>query len=109
MVLILKTQMLSELEKTNSTIIMKYFTPGTISATDVMMVLDDVAEEYSKENILGLYLDYLDVMRNDVQGDIPYLEIGHIALSLKALAVNYNLPVITVTHLNTFIIWSGCC
>lgn len=97
----IKAQILSELEKTNSTIIMKYFTPGTISATDIMMVLDDVAEEYGKENILGLYLDYLDVMRNDVQGDIPYLEIGHIALALKALAVNYNLPVVTVTHLNS--------
>lgn len=96
----IKTQMLNELKKTNSTIIMKYFTPGTISTTDVMMALDDVAEEYGKENIKGLYLDYLDVMRNDVQGDIPYLEIGHIALSLKALAINYNLPVVTVTHLD---------
>ncbi len=96
----IKAQMLSKLEKTNSTIIMKYFTPGTVSTTDIMMVLDNVAEEYGKENILGLYLDYLDILRNDVQGDIPYLEIGHIALALKALAVNYNIPVVTVTHLN---------
>lgn len=97
----IRVRILNELEKTNSNIIMKYFTPGTISTTDVMMVLDDVAEEYGKENILGLYLDYLDVLRNDIKYERPDLEIGHMALSLKALAVNYNLPVITVTHLNS--------
>ncbi len=96
----IKDQIVSELEKTNSTIIMKYFSPGTISVTDIMMVLDDIAEEYSKENILGLYLDYLDVLRNDIKSDRPDLEIGHIALSLKALAVDYSIPLITVTHLN---------
>lgn len=91
---------LDELEKTNSTIIMKYFVPGTISSTDLMMVLDDTIEEYGRDNIRGLYVDYLDVLKTDIKYDVPWMEIGHIALNLKNLAVYYNIPVITVTHLD---------
>jgi len=97
----IKKELLTELEKNNSTIILKYYAPGSISTTDLMMLLDDVIEEYGRSSIRGLYLDYLDLLRTDVKYDVNWIEIGHIALSLKALAVEYTIPVITPTHLNS--------
>lgn len=97
----LKKKLMTELSKNNTTIIMKYFIPGTISTTDLMAVVDGVIEEYGKDSIRGLYIDYLDLLRSDIKYDINWLEIGHVALSLKSLAVQYDIPVITPTHLNS--------
>ena len=78
---------------------MKYFPATTISAFDLMAVLDDVIEEQGKDSIAGLYIDYLDLLKTDTRYDIYRLELGHITLSLKTLAVQYNIPVITGTQL----------
>jgi replicative DNA helicase len=96
----IKKMIVDEFEKNNATIIMKYFKPGMVSCTDLMVVLDDVIEEYGQLAIKGLYVDYLDVLRNDTRYDVKWMEIGEIALSLKLLAVDYNIPVITPTHLD---------
>jgi len=95
----IQKKIFSELEKCNSTIIMKYFPATTISAFDLMSVLDDVIEQYGKEAIAGLYIDYLDLLKTDMKYDIYRLELGYITLSLKTLAVQYNIPVITGTQL----------
>jgi len=96
----IKKMIVNEFAKNNTTVIMKYFKPGTVSCTDLMVVLDDIIEEYGQDAIKGLYVDYLDVLRNDIRYDIKWMEIGEIALSLKLLAVDYNIPVITPTHLD---------
>ena len=96
----IRKMIVDEFAKHNATIIMKYFKPGTVSCTDLMVTLDDVAEEYGQDAIKGLYVDYLDVLRNDIRYDVKWMEIGEIALSLKLLAVDYNIPVITPTHLD---------
>lgn len=88
-----------ELSKSGSTIIMKYFPPMSVSPLDLTTVIDDVIDEYGKDSIAGLYIDYLDLLRSDTRYDIYRLELGHITLSLKTLAVQYNIPVITASQL----------
>jgi len=95
----LKERLLNELSKTNSTIIMKYFPAMSISCLDIMVVLDDIISEYGKGCIKGLYIDYLDLLRTDTKYDLYRIELGHITLSLKTVAVEYNIPVITLTQL----------
>jgi len=96
----IKEKVLNKLEKNNATIIMKYFPPKTISCIDLMMVLDDVILEYGRKSIKGLYVDYLDLMKTDLKYDLYRIELGDITLGLKSLAVEYNIPVITLTQLN---------
>lgn len=95
----IKDKVLKELDKTNSTIIMKYFPAMSISSVDIMSVLDDVTGEYGEDSIKGLYVDYLDLLKTDTKYDLLRIELGHITLSLKTLAVGYNIPVITATQL----------
>ncbi len=95
----LKSELLEYLTKTNSTVIMKYFPATTISSVDLMMVLDDAISQYGKDAIVGLYVDYLDLLKTDVKYDMYRLELGHITLCLKNLAVDYNIPVITATQI----------
>lgn len=83
----------------NSTIIMKYFPAMSISTCDLTGVVDEAIETYGKESIAGLYIDYLDLLKTDTKYDIYRMELGHITLSLKTLAVQYNVPVITATQL----------
>ena len=95
----IKKRIVDELNKNNVTIIMKYFQPMSISAVDIMGVLDDVTEEYGEGSICSLFVDYLDLLRTDVKYDLYRLALGHITLSLKTLAVQYIIPVITATQL----------
>jgi len=88
-----------KLEENNSTIIMKYFPPMSISPYDLMTVLDEAREEYGKDSISGLYLDYLDLLKLDTKYDAYRLELAHITIALKSLAVQYNIPVITASQL----------
>jgi replicative DNA helicase len=87
------------LNENSSTIIMKYYPAATISTFDLMGVLDDVIDQYGQDKIAGIYIDYLDLLKTDTKYDIYRMELGHITLSLKTLAVQYNVPVITATQL----------
>lgn len=95
----IKDEIIKELAKTNSTVIMKYFPATTISTLDLAMVVDDAINEYGKDSIRGLYVDYLDLLGTDVKYELYRLELGHITVSLKSLAVEYNIPVIALTQL----------
>ncbi len=95
----IKKKIFDVLSNNGSTIIMKYFPAMSISSFDLMGVLDDAIEEYGEETIAGLYVDYLDLLKTDTKYDIYRMELGHITLSLKTLAVQYNVPVITGTQL----------
>jgi replicative DNA helicase len=83
----------------NASIIMKYYPAMTISSVDIMGVLDEAIDQYGKDAIAGLYIDYLDLLKTDTRYDLYRLELGHITLSLKSLAVQYNIPVITASQL----------
>ncbi len=95
----IKKRMVDELLKNNSIIVMKYFPAMSISTIDIMGIIDDIKEEYSEDLIAGVYIDYLDLLKSDLKYDIYRMELGHITLSLKTMAVQYNIPVITGTQL----------
>ena len=96
---VIKKRIVGEFAKNNATIVMKYFPAMSISTVDIMGVVDDVIDEYGRESIAGLYIDYLDLLKTDTKYDVYRMELGHITLSLKTLAVAYNIPVITATQL----------
>ena len=94
-----KSRINNILIQNNATIVMKYFPALSISTIDLMGTLDDVINEYGKESISGLYIDYLDLLKTDNKFDLYRIELGHIALSLKTIAVEYNIPVVTGSQL----------
>lgn len=94
----IKKKIVDKLKENGSGIVMKYFPPLSVSSIDLMGVVDDVVDEYGNR-IAGLYVDYLDLLKTDTKYDIYRLELGQITLSLKTLAVHYNIPVITGTQL----------
>lgn len=95
----IRGRIVEKLSSVGSTIIMKYFPGMTMSPLDLMGVLDEVIDTYSKECIAGLYVDYIDLLKPDTSYDMYRLELGHITLSLKTIAVQYNIPVITASQL----------
>jgi replicative DNA helicase len=95
----IKTKIMEEFAKNGSTIIMKYFPGMSISPLDLVGVVDDAIEEYGKESICGLFIDYLDLLKTDMKYDLYRLELGYITLSLKTFAVQYNIPVVTASQL----------
>jgi len=96
----IKKMITTELKKTGSTIIMKYFPAMSVSVLDLMGVVDDAISMYGKDSLAGLYVDYLDLLKADTRYDMYRLELGHITLSLKTLAVEYNIPVVTASQLS---------
>jgi replicative DNA helicase len=95
----IKKKIIDELAKSGSTIIMKYFPAKSVGALDLMGVVDDAIEEYGKDSVAGLYIDYLDLLKTDTKYDLYRIELGDITLSLKTLAIEYNIPVITGSQL----------
>lgn len=95
----IKKRINDKLAQNSSTIIMKYFPAMSVSVLDLMGVVDDAIDKYGEEAIAGLYVDYLDLLKTDIKYDMYRIELGHITLALKTLAVQYNIPVITGTQL----------
>lgn len=89
-----------ELAKNSAAIVMKYFPAMSVSPIDLMGVVDDVVDQYGSGVIAGLYVDYLDLLKTDTKYDMYRIELGHITLALKTLAVQYNIPVVTGTQLS---------
>jgi replicative DNA helicase len=65
-----------------------------------MGVLDEVEATYGKGTIAGIFIDYLDLLTTDSPYDMYRLELAKLVLSLKSMAIHYNIPVITATQLN---------
>ncbi len=96
----IQKQMVNYLNKTNSKIVMKYFPAMSISTIDISMIIDEVISKYGENSIAMIAIDYIDLLTSDVKYDAYRLELGHITLSLKSLAVQYNIPIVTATQLN---------
>ena len=95
----IKNQIFDRTKISGYSVIFKYFSKYSISCTDIMMHLDDVIDQYGKDSIRGLYVDYLDLLKADIQNDLYRLELGFITSGLKDIAVQYNIPVITASQL----------
>lgn len=97
---IMKRQISEKIKPHGATIIIKYFPALTISPVDVMGVLDEAIAKYGNGTIAGVYIDYLDLLTTDSPYDLYRLELAKLVLSLKSLAIQYNIPAITATQLN---------
>ena len=95
----IKKVILDRTRASDSSVIFKYFQKYSISCTDIMMHLDDAIDQYGKDSIRGLYVDYLDLLKADITNELYRLELGFITSGLKDIAVKYNIPVITVSQL----------
>ena len=99
----IKQNIFSKLDAANMTVIMKYFPKFSITPTDINMIIDDVASIYGKENIKAVLVDYLDLLEMDrikhKSNDLYRLELSKITASLKDIAVEHNVPLITLTQL----------
>lgn len=96
----IKGKIINKIIKKNTTVVFKYFPKYSISPTDIMMVLDDIKSQYGPTAIKSLYVDYLDLLKLDRTIYEQYrLELSHITSGLKDIAVQYNIPVITVSQL----------
>ena len=96
---VIKQRVVDRLNLSGSTVIMKYFRSNSISPYDLMAVVDDVKATYGKDSIRGLYVDYLDKLKPDIKHDLHRLDLANITSTLKTIAVEAAIPVITLTQL----------
>lgn len=97
----------TELEKNNVNIIMKYFSPNSISCVDIRTILDETLDLYPDAEIRGLCVDYLELLNPEIRFDQYRLELGSIVLSAKSIAVDYRIPVLLPTQLNRSVYRAG--
>ncbi len=97
---IMKEHINDQIKIHRATIVMKYFPGMSISPVDIMGVIDEIEAEFGKGTIAGVFVDYLDLLITDSQYDLYRLELAKITLSLKSIAIQYNIPIITATQLN---------
>ena len=95
----IKKAIMDRAKLSGCTVVFKYFSKYSISCTDIMMHMDDVIDQYGKDSIRALYVDYLDLLKADISNELYRLELGFITSGLKDIAVKYNTPVITVSQL----------
>lgn len=97
---IMKDHINTRIKPNCCTIVMKYFPGMTISPVDIMGVIDEIEAEFGKGTIAGVFVDYLDLLITDSPYDLYRLELAKITMSLKSIAIQYNIPIITATQLN---------
>lgn len=89
----------SEDENLNIEIVMKYFSYREISTDDLCTIIHDLREENLE--CCALVFDYIKRIRPaNSQADNVKLELNRIVNELKAIAVIYDIPVITAHQLN---------
>ncbi len=83
----------------NIEIVMKYFSYREISTDDICTIIQDLREENLE--CCALVFDYIKRIRPaNSQADNVKLELNRIVNELKAIAVIYDMPVITAHQLN---------
>lgn len=79
-------------------ILISYFPPKTFTVGNLFSYIDEICLKKKKRPI-ALILDYLDLMKSNFSSYELRHQLGEITLSLKTLAVNYQIPVITASQL----------
>jgi len=92
-----KEEVIKILNSTYSNIKLCYFKPHRTTISELESLVANLIDEY---NVKAVYLDYLDLIRGDRQSADLRLELGDVAVGLKSIAVDFKIPVITVTQLN---------
>ena len=85
----------------NANIIMEYFAPDSLTIFGLRHWIQSIKDKYKgKGRLRCVYVDYLDLLKSGKHYDLYRLELGQIALLLKAVSVIENIPIVTVTQLN---------
>ena len=91
----------AKMKEHNAALVMDYFVPHAVSVFDIRLYIQKLKEKYKNTGrIRALYIDYLDLVKSGKTFDLYRLELGEVALLLKAIAVLEDIPIITVTQLN---------
>jgi len=93
----LKKQVTDILKKSNSKVILKYL-PPTSSVLEIYKLVEETKNKYGY--ITAVYVDYLDLLSSTKSMNEYRFELGEISKTLKSLAIEYDVPLITVTQLN---------
>ena len=75
-----------------------YVQPKKTKVSDIENLIDKVISQGN--NVVGVFIDYLDLIRSGYNLIDLRHELGEVAIGFKNIAVTYRLPVITVTQLN---------
>lgn len=86
----------------NADLIITWKPPKSINSLDLMSMINDIERRHDVK-IDILFVDYADKLNavNPSKSDQEWRDLGAITDELKTLAVDYNIPVITVTQLTT--------
>ena len=77
---------------------MKYFKGGSIGCLDIELIINEIIDKYGKDSLKGVFVDYLDILKSDKPQELFRIELSHITLGLKTIAVEYNVPLLTATQ-----------
>jgi replicative DNA helicase len=83
-----------------SSIQIEYFPANSISPATIGGLIRKYNEEPRVRSVKAVYVDYLDLLLPDEQREFYRLDLGEITSSLKTLAANFEIPIITATQLN---------
>lgn len=89
------TKLMNDMKARGARIV--YFPSRSLSPSDLFSYIEKVNSETNKKPLCVL-VDYLDIMKLPAGTELRH-QLGDIALDLKSIAVQYQIPVITVTQL----------
>ena len=97
---IIKEQINELMAPYNSSIQIEYFPANSISPATISSLIYKLNEHPDKRSVKAVYIDYLDLMLPNEQREFYRLDLGEITSSLKTIAANFEIPIITATQLN---------
>lgn len=91
-----------DMEKNNSLISCEAYASNSVSVSDLYPIIDNIIQENKCDNIKGIYVDYLRLIKSShtsIRKDYR-IDLGERVTDLRNLAVQYKCPVITATQTN---------
>lgn len=84
----------------NASLQVEYFPAHTISPATISSLIKEYNKDPMRRVVKSVYVDYLDLLQSDNPKEHYRLELGEITSSLKTIAGNFEIPIITATQLN---------
>ncbi|HPC34967.1 MAG TPA: DnaB-like helicase C-terminal domain-containing protein, partial [Candidatus Absconditabacterales bacterium] len=75
--------------------------PGSVNTFDIMSLINDIERSYGTK-IKAIFVDYADKLAATTESKTgqEWIDLGKIVDDLKAMSVEFNIPVVTVTQVN---------
>jgi len=84
----------------NASLQVEYFPAHSISPANISSLIKEYNKDPMRRVVKAVYVDYLDLLQSDNPKEHYRLELGEITSSLKTIAGNFEIPIITATQLN---------